>query len=307
MKPSFLLIPVIMSLVSACNHTPAAADDAAADSVVTPVTVAAAGFGPVSDSLELTATSAYLQNNYIKAVTTGFVRSVLVKPGDYVEAGKPLFTLETKESTIIGDRISQLDSTFKFSGQLQVRARGHGYVTQLNHQPGDYVQDGEQLAVISDRGSFVFLLNMPYEVRRIVLGAKSVTLSLPDGTRLPGTIGTVFPTVDSVTQTQTVVIRVNPAFTIPQNLIARVHILREIKNHAQTLPRSALLTNETQSEFWVMKLIDSGTAVKIPVKKGLEFPDRIEVTEPVFDSSDRILVSGNYGLPDTAKVIQEKP
>ncbi len=306
MKPLKYFI-IFYFLAAACTDSPASSKETAPDDVVTPVTVSGPEYGPVSDSLELTATSAYLQNNYIKAVTTGYVRSVRIKPGDYVEPGRELFTLETKESTIIGNSISQLDSSFRFSGRIQVRAKGHGFVTQLNHQPGDYVQDGEQLAVISDRNSFVFLLNMPYELRGTVLAAHTALLSLPDGTKLSGIIGTIFPMVDSATQTQTVVIKVNPSFAIPQNLIARVHILRQIKQRAQTLPRSALLTNETQSEFWVMKMIDSGTAVKVPVKKGMSFPDRIEVTEPAFDRTDKILVSGNYGLPDTAKVIQEKP
>jgi len=43
-----------------------------------------------------------------------------------------------------------------------------------------------------------------------------------------------------------------------------------------------LLTDETESDFWVMKLIDSSTAVKITVKKGLETADRVEVLSPVF-------------------------
>jgi hypothetical protein len=51
-----------------------------------------------------------------------------------------------------------------------------------------------------------------------------------------------------------------------------------------------------------MKLLDSTTAVKVPVKKGFETADRVEVLSPIFDPDDKILVTGNYGLPDTAKV-----
>ena len=31
-----------------------------------------------------------------------------------------------------------------------------------------------------------------------------------------------------------------------------------------------------------MKLIDSTTAVKVPIEKGMEFPDQIEILNPVF-------------------------
>ena len=269
---------------------------------VTPVTIDSVRSGPISDSIELNASSTYLQNSYVKSIAAGYIKSVQVKPGDFVNNGKVLFTLETKESAAIGETISSLDSSFKFSGLITVEAKGHGYITQLNHQPGDYVQDGEQLAVISDQNSFVFILNMPYEDRNIVLSNRTVYLSLPDGTRLTGTIGTIFPNVDSLTQTQGVTIRVSPAHAIPQNLIAKVHILRYSKKQTQTVARSAILSNDAQTSFWVMKLIDSATAVKVPVEKGMEFPDRIEILDPVFKNSDRILVSGNYGLADTAKV-----
>jgi multidrug efflux pump subunit AcrA (membrane-fusion protein) len=295
----------ITLLIASCHS---AVEDKGEEPVtpVTPVTATTVQRGTVSDSLVLNATAAYLQNYYVKSTVNGFVHSVSTRPGDFINDGRVLFTIETKESTVIGKTISELDSSFKFSGSVNIRAMGHGYVTQLNHQPGDYVQDGEQLAVISDRSSFVFLLNMPYEWRATVLQSKTVLLVLPDGARLTGTISTVFPTVDSLTQTQTVVIRANTSNAIPQNLIARAYILKNLKEQAQTLPRSAILADETQTSFWVMKMIDSNTAVRVPVKKGLEFRDRIEIADPVFAPSDRILTSGNYGLPDTAKVVIEK-
>jgi hypothetical protein len=55
-----------------------------------------------------------------------------------------------------------------------------------------------------------------------------------------------------------------------------------------------------------MQLIDTITAVKVPVVKGLEAGDRVEIIEPKFKSGDRFVLSGNYGLPDTAKVLIQK-
>jgi multidrug efflux pump subunit AcrA (membrane-fusion protein) len=297
----YLFCGVVYALLTGCHP---AAKEAPEESIVavTPVSIDSVKFGPITDSLELNASSTYLQNSYVKSIAAGYIKSVQVKPGDFVNEGKVLFTLETKESAAIGKTISSLDSSFKFSGLITVQAKGHGYITQLNHQVGDYVQDGEQLAVISDQNSFVFILNMPYEDRNIVLANKTVFLSLPDGTRLTGTIGTIFPNVDSLTQTQGVTIRVSSNHPIPQNLIAKVHILRSSKKQTQTVARSAVLSNDAQTSFWVMKMTDSNTAVKVPVEKGMEFPDRIEIIDPVFKRSDQILISGNYGLPDTAKV-----
>jgi HlyD family secretion protein len=215
--------------------------------------------------------------------------------------------LKTKEAQSIGNSIKILDSTLHFSGVNHINASQRGYITQLNHQTGDYVQDGEQLAVISDRNSFVFLLNLPYEWRPYVLGRRLADIVLPDGEKLSGTIGAAMPTMDSASQTQNVIIRVNTGSNssqqvIPENLIAKVRILKTAGSATQSLPKSAVLSDETENNFWVMKMIDSVTAVKIPVKKGIETQDKIEILSPVFTPSDRILVSGNYGLPDTAKV-----
>jgi multidrug efflux pump subunit AcrA (membrane-fusion protein) len=279
-------------------------DTAPADSVEagTPATVTAVSQEPLNDYIELNAVSAFLQKSYVKANANGYLQSADIYPGKYVEVGQSLFTLKTKEAQSIGNSIKILDSTLKFSGLNRINANQHGYITQLNHQSGDYVQDGEQLAVISDRNSFVFLLDLPYELRPVVLNKRTVELILPDGEKLTGTIGPVMPTVDSASQTQNVVIRVNTPHAIPENLIAKVRVLKTAHNSAQSLPRAALLTDETESDFWVMKLIDSVTAVKVSVKKGMETKDRVEILSPVFSPTDRILLTGNYGLPDTAKV-----
>lgn len=268
----------------------------------TPVTVTSVDRSGLDDYIELNAVSAFLQKSYVKAIANGYLQSADVYPGKYVEVGQTLFTLQTKEARSIGNSISILDSTLKFSGVTTIKANQHGYITQLNHQSGDYVQDGEQLAVISDRNSFVFLLDLPYELRRVVLGRSSVELLLPDGTKLNGAIGPVMPTVDSASQTQNVVIRVATSASIPENLIAKVRVVRTTKTGAQSLPKAALLTDETESVFWVMKMIDSATAVKVPVKKGIETKEKIEILSPIFDPADKILLTGNYGLPDTAKV-----
>jgi multidrug efflux pump subunit AcrA (membrane-fusion protein) len=219
-----------------------------------------------------------------------------------VNAGQTAFVLKTKEAQALGNTINALDSSFHFSGVITIRVRQHGFITELSHQVGDYVQDGEQLAVISDTKGFGFLLNLPYELRKYVSLNKSVQVILPDSTILDGIVSSFMPTVDSVSQTQAVMIKVNAAASIPQNLIAKVRIVKNAKLNAVTLPKEAVLTDEAQTRFWVMKMIDSTTAVKTLIQKGIEINGRVEIVSPAFSPSDKILISGNYGLGDTAKV-----
>jgi len=290
-----------------CKSNDKAADDDAKVASQTPVTVTAVNDSTLTDYIDLNATSVILQKNYVKSNANGYIQKVNTQLGQNVSKGEVLFTIKTKEAQAIGSSIDILDTTFKFSGINKIKASAPGYVSQLSHQVGDYVADGEQLAIISDRSSFVFLMQLPYELRPYVKTGQSVDLTLPGGKKIGGEVKSFMPTVDTVAQTQGVVIKVNNDGQIPENLIAKARIVKTTKSNTESLPKSAILSNETQTEFWVMKLINPTTAIKVPVKEGIQSGDRVEILSPRFSGQDKIVVSGNYGLPDTAKVKVVEP
>lgn len=273
----------------------------------TPATVTTMQYDPIEVYIELNATSAFLQKSFVKANLTGYIKSVNIHFGSFVNSGQALFSLKTKESEALGNTINKLNPNFKFSGVNYVKAASSGYVTELNHQAGDYVQDGEQLAVISDMKSFVFLMDLPYEYKAYVTNNKQVEVTLPDGERLQGVVQTSMPFVDSVSQTQAVAIRINSSHQIPPGLVAKVKIIKVSKASASSLPKAAVLSDETQAEFWVMKMINDSTAIKVPVKTGIETAGKIEILSPEFSPKDKILLTGNFGLPDTALVVLPAP
>lgn len=294
---------LLVAIAASCGQQQAEESDEAETPVITPVTVTGVNTGPMAQYIELNATSSFLQKSVVKASANGYLQTVNAIVGKTVPAGRELFVLKTKEAQSIGNTINSLDSTFKFSGLITIRAAITGHISEVDHQKGDYVQDGEQLAVINDVNSFVFVLNLPYELRPYVLGKKNVQLKLPDGQSLNGTIAEVTAVVDSSSQTQNIFIKVNQRqLQLPVNLVAKVTVEKIAKPHAVSLPKSAVLSDETQTSFWVMKVTDSTTAVKVPITKGIETNDQVEIVSPVFSSTDQFLLTGNYGLPDTAKI-----
>lgn len=311
MKKSFaklIYALFVCLLLSACKS---ASDDDAEETpkeVRTPVTVTTISYEPLQDSIVLNATSAFLQQNFVKSNLIGYIQKANIKYGDRVHRGEVLFVLKTKEAKAIGNAVNQLDSNFNFSGVNLIRADASGYVVQINHQAGDYVQDGEQLAVINDSKSFVFVMNVPYQYKQYVAVGKRVQVTLPDGEQLLGTVKPSLPVVDSVSQTQQVALYVNSPNPIPVNLVAKVKIIKVSKPSAPTLDKKAVLSDEALNTFWVMKMINDSTAVKVPVKTGIESGDKIEILSPEFSPKDTILLTGNYGLSDTAFVkIQAAP
>ena len=305
MRSSIIYLLTGFLLLTSCKTKPEAKEDKTDSASVkegTPVTLTSATVGSMDETIELNAVSTFLLKSYVKANATGYLQAVNTQMGKYVTKGQELFVIKTKEAQSLGNTVKILDSALHFEGTMHIKAPGNGYVTQLTYRAGDYVQDNEQLATITDTKNFVFLLNLPYELKPYLQYNKTVQLHLPDGTVLNGILDAAMPTVDAVSQTQSYMIKVNTDKPIPENLIAKVFFVKSAKSNIVSLPKAAVLTDEIQSQFWVMKMIDSFRAVKLPVKKGMETKDRVEIISPSLSPSDKILLTGNYGLSDTAKV-----
>ncbi len=271
-----------------------------------PITVTTVKIGMLNECVELNATSQFLLKTSVKSVANGYLQEVNVRLGQQISRGERLFIIRSKEAQNLGNTVNKVDSALRFEGKIQVNAPGNGFILQLAYREGDYVQDGEILATIGDLNSLVFLLELPYELKPFLAANKTVVLALPDGALLKGTVTSALPVIDVASQTQSYIIRINNPKAIPENLIAKVQFIKKASSNAMILPKEAILTNEVQSQFWIMLMSDSATAIKVPVIKGIEAGDSVEIVSPHFRPDQKILVTGNYGLPDTAKVVIEK-
>lgn len=306
MKKHFIIYLFIISVVAFACGQKAGADEVSGEdeaaTVVTPVTVTHPEKGNMAETVQINAVSSFLLKTYAKANANGYLQEVNVHPGQFVNKGQTLFVIKTKEAEALGNTINSLDTSLHFQGTVTIKSPGSGYITQLTYTSGNYVQDGEQLAEITDNKSFVFILDLPYELKPYLADNKTLQLHLPDSSVLNGHIQSSLPAVDSVAQTQRYIIKVNTDKIIPANLIAKVNLVKSQKINAVSLPKAAVLSDEVQTGFWVMKMINDSTAVKVTITKGLETKDNVEIVSPPLSPSDNILFTGNYGLADTARV-----
>src|SRR5262249_47118714 len=141
-----------------------------------------------------------------------------------------------------------------------------------------------------------------FEMREYVKTSQKCDIVLPGQETIPGQIGESLDTMNTAAQTLNFVVRPVSPERLPENLIVRIRIIKQQKPMAVMLPKAAVLTDETQTSFWIMKLINDTTAVKVPVKKGITNMDKVEILAPPLSNTDRILLTGNYGLSDTATV-----
>nr|WP_294781487.1 efflux RND transporter periplasmic adaptor subunit [uncultured Flavobacterium sp.] len=289
----------IALILNSCNKTATVEAPAV---VNVPVTVTSIDTVAIENYVDLNATTTYLIKNTIKANTTGYLEIVNAASNDFVRKNQLLFSLKTREAKVLGNTINKMDPNLHFGGALNLRATCDGFVTDVNVQKGDYVQEGDALAVINDAASFSIVLSLPYELKRYVKPNELLDVSLPDGTTIKTKVEKYMPRVDPASQTQNVILKTLQNSNIPESLIVKVRINKTAANKMISLPKGAVLSDETQTDFWIMKVIGKNMAVKVPIKKGIESVDKVEILSPKLKLSDKILLTGNYGVGDTIKI-----
>jgi hypothetical protein len=289
-----------MLIVQGCKNTTVSTDELQTE-VKTPVTLTQAERSPISEYLQLSATSTYQKKNQVKSNVSGFIEQSTAKVGEYVEAGKPLFYIRTKEAVALR-KFHLNDTSLAVSGLIVVNAPESGVLTEVLKYTNDYVSDGDAMATIAQLNSFVFILNVPFEQKKYAGIGTACRIVLPDSTALQGTIVSQLSMVDPVSQTQSYEVKVNSNLKLPENLVATAQLVKRTKPDAQVVDKSCVLADETMENFWVMKLLNDSTALKVSVMTGIATDSKIEILSPVFTIADRIILTGQYGLADTALV-----
>ncbi|MFZ0391991.1 MAG: HlyD family efflux transporter periplasmic adaptor subunit, partial [Calditrichia bacterium] len=171
----------------------------------------------ITEYLNLNATTIFLNKEVVRATFQGFIEQVYKDIGDPVKSGDRLFLIKTRESAATDSlRIDIGDELFR--GAVAVRAHTGGILTELDYHMGDYVSDGEQIAVVSDPLSLHINLNVPYQfVSQIEKGSRC-DIILPDGRTLDATIQKIIPMVDPNSQTQRYLLRLDQKVSLPESL-----------------------------------------------------------------------------------------
>lgn len=254
--------------------------------------------GRIRNEIVLSGTTVYQNKMIVTAPIPSFISEVNVQPGMKVEAGQLLYKLESKEHRALSGEPEE-----NRLGMVVVRAAASGIVTSVMQQTGSFVAEGTALCTLADLNSLVFELNVPYEQSRYIIPGKTCTIVLPDATVLKAVIRTPLATMNTVSQVQQVVAHARSSF-LPEGLTVKVLVdTGHAGNEIRLLPKAAVQSDEKLTGYWVMKLADDSTAVRIPVIIGNSSADSIEIVSPLFSASDRIVLSGSYALEDSARVV----
>jgi len=260
--------------------------------------------GAIQDSVSLSATTYFPKKSVVAAPISGYITSTRVRPGMHVTANQALFTLRTREASTLKTNLP--DSLFPNPGDdfgsVTISAQIAGSVIDVSHYQGDYVQEGAQLCTVVHPEDLSFKLFVPYRYHSLMRSGQHIRIQLADGRNLWTQVLQQMSLADSLSQSAVYLLKPAQPVVLPEGLRVSGILITNRQESAQLLPKDAVLSNETMDSFWVMKVVNDTLAIKVPVQQGIVNDQMVAITRPVFSPSDRIIISGNYGLEDSARV-----
>jgi multidrug efflux pump subunit AcrA (membrane-fusion protein) len=273
--------------------------------VRTYVTIIHPSMENITQYIHLNGVTLFQKKDNIRSTNTGYITSLKFKQGDNIRMGQLFCTLATKEQAALKD-ISTVDSSLiKFQKPISVLANASGSIQAINVVQGDYISEGDIVAVVNEPASLIVKVNVPYEYNAYVRAGKTCEIILPDGKIISTSISGVLPTVDPVSQSQSFYIRL-PAELLPENLNVAIRIPQQQKNNLLCVPSTAVQTDEMQKEFWLMRVTGDSMALRVPVQTGLQNDSFTEIISTTISTKDNIILQGAYGLADSTTVIFDK-
>ncbi len=259
---------------------------------------------PLTEFLTLNGTTKFQKTANIRSNATGYVLDMGFVVGNFIQKGQLFCRVKTKEQDALKE-INLIDTSLRvFNQPLTVVSNASGILSMLNVHVGDYVAEGDILAVLTEPSSLVILVNVPYEYHQTIKVGTKCEVKLPDNRIMNLEIGGMTPSVDAVSQAQFYFIRL-PNENLPENLNVILRFPYKQSGSAKSIPINALQTDELQKEFWVMRVVDS-IAVKTPVTIGLQTNELVEIKSGNVKIGDEIVLQGGYGLADSTSIAIKK-
>ncbi len=266
------------------------------------VTTTSPTLGKIADQITLNGKTVYLKSNAVVAPISGYLTAVNIKLGDNIQEDAVLFEIETRENKALQQAGSESGLGLGL-GKIKVKATASGMINEpVTLGVGAYVTEGSLLCNLVDVNDLLVAINVPYEFHALAKIGTNCQLFLPDHSQIDGAVFQIRPIIDEASQTQQILIKLKSKRQLPENLNLTATFQKSGSAETLLLPKKAILTNETQTEFWVMKIVQDSVAVIVPIEMGIRNDSLVEIISADFKLSDKIILEGSYGLPDSSVV-----
>ena len=228
-----------------------------------------------------------------------------------IAARKDLEDARTLESvTSAADRQSEaaLEIARLQLSRTQIVSPLSGRVAKRTVSVGEQVDGtaGQPIVEVANLAEVELLGNLPaaYLAKMRPDEALEIESDALPGKRLPGRVVAVSPAVDPATNLGLIRIRIaNPSGLLRLGMFLTAQVAIEDHKNALTTPPEAIYRDEKGEPHVYRVEKDKATAVDVTL--GIQTKERVELLSGV-DEGDAIVLTGGYGLSDTA-VVKVKP
>ena len=265
-----------------------------------------------------------LRQDRVRSPFAGRLVSLKTLDGDRVQAGQVVAEVLSKNSEaalrgakgMLAEAISSADSidarrAIALAQQGEVRqeltAPAAGIVLSHSAVPGDYVEEGEVLLRIAEKGAVFFEARVSQGDLALIKPEEPCKVDIPAaGKPLDATVHGVLPTASSSDLSASVRLDFDSSqLELAVGLFGTASIVVDRHENATVVPLSALLRDDISGQDQIA-LVHQGTAHWVSVSTGIVHSDLVEILSPPLNPGDQVITKGQVGLPEGAHV-QVKP
>jgi HlyD family secretion protein len=288
----------------------------ATPSAPTPVRIAAVSRADLPVFVSGPGKTTALNQQKIRAPFAGTLTELSVSDGDPVRRGQRLGSIVARdtEAALSGAREMLRDArndaerrdaerALALAEKSLVRrtlvATSDGAVLSHAASTGDKVAEDQEILTLDDPSSIVFLADLPQaDLPRIAAGQRA-RIEIAGQTRpLEGTVHAVLPGANPVDFTGSVRIEfLRPAPRLAVGIFGTAAVLVSQHRGATVVPEAAVLRDDVSGVSRVA-VVDQNRAHWVNVTSGLRQQGLTEILAPALAPGQRVIVSGQVGLPE---------
>lgn len=184
----------------------------------------------------------------------------------------------------------------------EIRSPIDGVVTDRPLYPGEMSAAGVPLITVMDISQIIARAHIPQPEAALLKVGDKASITVPGlDEPVTGKVTVVSPALDPNSTTVEVWAQAaNPQRSLKPGTSVKLSMLAQTIPDALVVPASSLLT-ATDGSTSVMLVGPDGRAHQKAVQVGIRQGDQVQIAQGL-QAGDRVVTSGNYGLPDNTKV-----
>jgi multidrug efflux pump subunit AcrA (membrane-fusion protein) len=315
---------LLFSAISGCKSH-ADGDPETDVKAIVPVRAAVVTMGPVEDVLSVTGKTEAIRKEKVFAPIAGRIITLTALEGSSVHEGDVIASIQTKDAqaAIEGARVllaqasipaekahaqEVLHQAEATANGVSVRASMSGLVSVRSANPGEYVEEGQELFTLVDPASVNFVADVPLRsMSKVNVGAQArVWIPGMLDQKLSAAVVSVKPQALLESQTAQVVLRFDQVAErhiqlLRTDIVGTADIVVASRKNVLLVPKNALLRNDETNTFQIVTFGADSLAKNIDVQRGGSRGDLIEVIGNVKQGMN-VVTEGNYSLADSTRI-----